>query len=211
MNHAAVAALAAGIIAAGAQTAAPPPQPSASDSASDMERVESGTMHTPTGHQEIYKIRLLPVSSFPDLPAEVAVQLERMRCMIPQTFEAQQPENVIQGAFRSATSHDWAVLCSVDRRTTLYVFFAGHYDSPEPLRSQSDTLWLGAEPGGSVYGSAWGIAVRTAADLRASRVWREAEQFDHDGIEDARLEHSAAVHYWHTGKWIALGINEQGP
>ena len=207
MKHAAVAALAAGMIAAGAQTAAPPPQPSAAG----MERVESGAIRTPDGRQEIYRIRLLPVSSFPDLPAEVAAQLERMRCMVPQTFEAQQPENVIQGAFQAPESRDWAVLCSLDRRTTLYVFFAGHYDSPEPLRSQSDTLWLGAEPGSNIYGSAWGIAVRSAAGLRESREWRAAAHFDHDAIEDARLERSATVHYWDRGKWIALGNDEQGP
>jgi hypothetical protein len=173
--------------------------------------VESGRLKMPDGHQESYRIRLLPVASFPDLPPAVAAQLEQMGCMIPQTFEAQQPENVIQGAFRAPDSRDWAALCSVENRTTLYVFFAGRYDSPESLRSQADTLWLGAEPGSSVYASAWGIGVRNAADLRESRQWHGAAHFDHDGIEDARLERSATVRYWQAGKWLVLGNNEQGP
>ena len=205
MKCAAVAVLAAGILASGWQTAAP-----IAPTAAGTERLESGTLQTPDGRQETYRIRLLPVASFPDLPTEVATQLNRTGCMIPQTFEAQQPENVIEGAFRAPNSRDWAALCSVSGRTTLYVFFAGHYDSPESLRSQADTLWLGAEPGSSVYGSAWGIAVRTAADMRESRQWHGSVHFDHDGIEDARLERSATVHYWLAGKWLALGNDEAG-
>lgn len=207
MKAAAVAALAAGIIASGWQTALPLPN----STAADTERVESGRLQAPDGRQEIYRIRLLPVTSFPDLPMEIASRLERMGCMIPQTFEAQQPENVIQGAFHAPGSHDWAALCSAEGRTTLYAFFAGQYDSPEALRCQADTLWLGAEPGSSIYGSAWGIAVRNAADLRESREWHGAARFDHDGIEDAQLERSATVHYWQAGKWIALGSNRQQP
>lgn len=206
MKCAVVAVLAAGMLASGWQAAAP-----GAPTAAETERLESGTLQTPDGRQETYRIRLLPVASFPDLPTEVATQLNRTGCMIPQTFEAQQPENVIGGAFRAPNSRDWAALCSVAGRTTLYVFFAGHYDSPEPLRSQADTLWLGAEPGSSVYGSAWGIAVRNAADMRESRQWNGSVHFDHDGIEDARLERSTTVHYWQAGKWLALGNNEPGP
>ena len=205
MKYAAAAALAAGMLAGGWQTGAPAP------AATTTERVESGTVQAPDGRQETYKIRLLPVASFPNLPEEVAAQLERMGCMIPQSYEAQQPENVIEGAFRAPNSRDWAALCSVAGKTTLYVFFAGHYNSAEPLRSQGDTLWLGAEPGSSAYGSAWGIAVRNAADMRESRQWHGTVRFDHDGIEDARLERSATVHYWQAGKWLALGNDEQGP
>lgn len=207
MNHVVVAALAAGMITMGWQNAAPLLQPSSAEA----ERLESGTLQTPDGHRQTYKIRLLPVSAFPDLPAEIVSQLDHLGCMIPQTFEAQQPENVIEGAFRARSSRDWAALCSIQGRTTLYVFFAGHYDSPEALRSQADTLWLGAEPGSNVYGSAWGIAVRNDVDLRASREWHGAASFDHDGIEDARLDRSATVRYWQSGKWITLGTNEPGP
>ncbi|HLJ75934.1 MAG TPA: hypothetical protein VKT75_00900 [Acidobacteriaceae bacterium] len=207
MKHPAVAALAAVVIAAGQKAATSFTGPAAAE----VERVESGTLQTPDGRRVVYRIRLLPVASFPDLPPEVASVLDRIGCMIPQTFEAQQPENVIEGAFRAPASRDWAALCSVHGRTTLYVFFDGHYNSPEPLRSQADTLWLGAEPGSSVYGSAWGIAVRGVADLRQNRQWHGAAHFDHDAIEDARLERSTSLHYWQMGEWLPFGVNEQGP
>lgn len=198
MNSAATAALVAGLIAAGWQSVLSLPS-------TGGERVETGSFRSADGHEESYRIRLLPVSSFPQLPAAAAAQLDRMRCMIPQTFEAKQPENVIEGAFRASGSSDWAALCSVDGNTTLYVFFAGHYDAPEAVRAQADTLWLGAEPGSRIYGSAWGIAVQRAADLRASRWLHAAAEFDHDAIQDERLERSATVRYWREGSWLVLG------
>lgn len=170
----------------------------------DGERFETGGFRTTDGHLVPYRIRLLPVSSFPGLPHGLASRLERMRCMIPQSFEARAPENVVEGAFRAPGSSDWAVLCSVDHATTLYVFFDGQYDNPASLRSQPDTLWLGAEPGSSVYGSAWGIALRDAASLSEFRQLHGMADIDHDGIEDAHLEHSSTVHYWNSGRWLDL-------
>ena len=201
MNASAVAALCAGLLLAGWQSEVSSP-------AAAGERVEAGHFRSAGGNEESYRIRLLPVSSFPELPREVAARLEQMHCMIPQTFEAQQPENVIQGAFHAAGSREWAALCSVDGKTTLYVFFAGQYDAPEALRSQADTVWLGAEPGSSVYGSAWGISVRHAGELRGSRSLHFTGNVEHDGIEDAHVEHSATVHYWQAGEWQTLSDHD---
>lgn len=179
---------------------APPAQPPAVNA----ERVESGSTLSPDGKPIAWRIRLLPVSSFPDLPAAVAAELRRRQCMIPQSFEARQPENVIHGALRSPGSSDWAALCSSQGATTLLVFFAGEFESPTALRTQSDTAWLGAEPGSSVFGSAWGIAVRSAAELRSSPDLRRTAAIDHDAIDDARLERSFTIHYFKAGQWISL-------
>lgn len=168
------------------------------------ERVESGSVESPGGAILHYRIRLLPPTSFPALPQPVADQLSRRQCMIPQTFEAQQPENVIQGQFRGPGSHDWAALCSSSGSTTLYVFFGGQFDAPVALRSQSDSSWLGAEPASSVYGSAWGIATLPAAEIRSSPQLRHAALIDHDAIDDAHLEHSHIIRYHQAGKWLTL-------
>lgn len=170
----------------------------------NTEQFEQGQLQSPGGDILSYRIRLLPVASFPNLPPAVAAQLRSRRCMIPQTFEAQAPENAIEGSFRATGSSDWAVLCSVSGTTTLYVFLAGQFDAPVALRSQPDTAWLGADPGSSTFGSGWGIAVRSASNLRASRQMHGAADFDHDGIEDAHLERSATVHYCQDGHWRAL-------
>jgi len=111
---------------------------------------------------------------------------------------------VIHGAFHAAGVTDWAALCSVRGTTTLYVFLAGAFDQPMALRSQADTTWLGADPGESVLGSAWGIAVRTARQLRSDPEFRQSLSIDHDAIDDAWLEHSLTVHYDQDGKWLEV-------
>lgn len=210
MNFVAVAALSSGLIAAGWQTSPLHPAPvpavqNANSEPANTEQIERGEIQSPGNNVVRYRIRLLPIASFPDLPAAIVEQLSRRRCMIPQSFEAEGPENVIHGSFRAAGTDDWAALCSVDGSTTLYVFLSGQFDAPVALRSQPDTAWLGAEPGASIFGSGWGIAVRSASTLRATRQMHAAAVFDHDGIEDARLERSATVRYWQDGKWLDLG------
>lgn len=201
MNHAAVAGVVAALLTGPLQNAPPHPQ---FDTAITTERLESGELHAPGGNLIRYRIRLLPLASFPDLPPQVIAQMSQRRCMIPQTYEAQQPENVIDGDFRAPGSHDWAALCSAAGVTTLYVFFQGQYESPIKLRTQSDIAWLGAEPGSSVYSSAWGIALRSAAELRSSPQFHSIVDPNHDAIEDARLEHFTALHYYQQGKWLLI-------
>ncbi|HEX4036552.1 MAG TPA: hypothetical protein VHX37_00725 [Acidobacteriaceae bacterium] len=177
--------------------------PSLSAQNPPTERSESGQVESPTGAIH-YRIRLLPLASFPLLPPAVAAQLSRRQCMIPQSFEAHQPENVIHGAFRAPGSSDWAVLCSVSGSTTLYVFLEGELDAPISLRTQPDTTWLGAEPDSSLHGSAWGISTLPVEQLRSSPQLRNAAALDHDAIDDAHLEHSAAFRYHQSGKWLVL-------
>jgi hypothetical protein len=185
-----------------------PQSPPAGETQINAERIESGTIPAPEGNTIAWRIRLLPLSSFPELPSAVAAELSRRQCMIPQSFEAREPENVVHGAFRSADSRDWAALCSAQAVTTLYVFFAGQFDSPIALRSQPDTVWLGAEPGESVLGSSWGIAVRSASELRATPELHRGITIDHDAIDDARLERSLTIHYFQNGRWISLNHSD---
>jgi len=199
MNRFRAAGLLAGLLAgtlAAAQTTLP--------NSAATERVESGQVRSADGVPENYRIRLLPVASFPALPQPVSQWLLQHGCMIPQTFEAQEPENVIHGAFGAPNSDDWAALCSAGGQTTLYVFFAGQFSAPVALRSQPDTLWLGHEPGSAILGSAWGISTRTAGDLRDSTQVRPGFVIDHDAIEDADLERSLTIRYFETGTWQVL-------
>ena len=76
------------------------------------------------GQSTPYRIRRLPVSSFPDLPDDFVDQLNRRRCLIPQTYEAHRPENVVHARLERAGSSDWAVLCSAQGTVSLLVFFA---------------------------------------------------------------------------------------
>lgn len=169
------------------------------------ERIEAGRVRAPGGAEMVYRIRLLPVASFPALPAVVTTQLEERKCMVPQTYEARAPENVVHASLERKGSSDWAVLCSVNGATTLYVFFQSQPGSPVALRQQRDTEWLGSEALGA-YGSAWGIARRSSSQIRQtkSRSAQNLAAVDHDGIEDAFIEKSSTTHYFQDGSWITL-------
>jgi hypothetical protein len=166
------------------------------------EQSETGHRTLPGGKEINYRIRLLPLASFPALPLAILQQLSTRHCLIPQTYEARSPENVIHGSFRAPGSDDWAVLCSQNGTTTLYVFFGVQSGPPASLRSQPDTEWLGTESVGTPYGSAWGIALRPANAIPSAR---QSGPFDHDGIEDAHLEKSSQVHYFRDDKWFVIG------
>jgi hypothetical protein len=175
-----------------------------SDSAAATEQIESGRVRMASGVEVVYRIRLLPLASFPALPPVVAEQLQQRKCMIPQTYEAKAPENVVHASLESKGSSDWAVLCSVNGATTLYVFFQSQPGSPIALRQQRDTEWLGSEALG-VHGSGWGIARRTPSQIRQSHNGPGSRMdFDHDGIEDAFVEKSSTTHYFQAGSWITL-------
>lgn len=176
-------------IAAVAQTASlPQPQ---------SEQDETGVTSVPGNPNVHYQIRLLPLSSFPQLPTEVAAQLSHKGCLVPQTFEAHEPENIITGSFQKRGSTDWAALCSVKGITTLYVFFQSDFSHPIALRSQPDIKWLGTE-WSQDYGSAWGISTIPRT------VMPRTDQADHDGIEDAYVGQSSVVHYFQSGQWTIL-------
>jgi hypothetical protein len=180
-----------------------PPQVPAGPPTGPTERIEAGRAHLPSGADVVYRIRLLPLASFPALPAAVSGQLQQKDCMVPQTYAARGPENVIRGAFEKKGSDDWAVLCSVNGATTLYVFLQSRPEEPVMLRHQPDWEWLGSEAVGA-YGSAWGISRRSPSQIRSSQLGRKGEVIDHDGIEDAFIEHSSSVHYFQNGEWGVL-------
>jgi len=97
---------------------------------SSTEQIETGRIHLPGHNDVIYRIRLLPVAAFPALPQPIAALLNDRHCLIPQTYEARRPENVIRGSFEKQGSDDWAALCSVNGTTTLYVFFQSQTGTP---------------------------------------------------------------------------------
>lgn len=148
-----------------------------------------------------YRIRRLPLESFPELPPAVRAVLQERGCMIPQTYEARRPENVVHGELRQKGSSDWAVLCSHQGVTSLFVFDGNAPGLPIELVTRKDTDWLGSQPGQRALGFAWGI------DLARARRVREVAgskfgPYDHDGIEDVLVERSSEIHYYQQGKWL---------
>ena len=152
-------------------------------------------------------IRRLPPSAFPQLPRAVRDALEKRRCTIPQAFYPERPHNVVSGAFARPGQQDWAVLCSVDGRSAILVFWAsGVTPAPAELASVDDATFLQGIGNDQIgYSRAIG---------RADTAWirEHAEEYDgplpkrldHDGINDAFVEKASQVLYYEDGAWQGL-------
>jgi hypothetical protein len=110
---------------------------------------------TVDGRPTPYLIRHLPVNAFPQLPAAVRMRSTPRGCLIPQTYEAHQPENVVHASLERHGSSDWAVLCSVDGRVSLLVFFAAAANHGAGLGGGDRRLQ--AHGATNVLGFNWGI------------------------------------------------------
>ncbi|HZU10875.1 MAG TPA: hypothetical protein VFA02_13310 [Pseudacidobacterium sp.] len=166
----------------------------------------TGQLQTPQGARS-YRIRLLPLASFPSLPQNIVAQLDQRHCMVPQTFEAQHPENVVRGSFEKKGSEDWAVLCAHEGTIDLLVFFKSGPQDPTTLATHKLTERMGAETPTSELGSAWGISTIPPDGLRHTPGVHQHGPFDHDGIEDDFVERYSVVHYYRNGSWLTLEGN----
>lgn len=162
------------------------------------------------GHKgdQSYAFRMLPPESFPALPAPVLRDLEKRHCLVPQTYEARSPENVIHGAFREKGSSDWAVLCSQNGTSTLLVFWDNSATRPAEIAAQPDTDTADPHDETSVLGYARGIDSVQPSSISEVLANKPNGPFDHDGIKDAHIEKSAVIHYFKNGSWTTLSGTE---
>lgn len=172
--------------------------------------VESGQIVV-EGRPTAYLIHRLPVDSFPQLPEKVAATLNERGCMIPQTYEAHRPENVIHASLERAGSSDWAALCSAGGTVSLLVFFGSALETPMELATAPETERLqGHDPNG-VLGFNWGIDRATPEqvhDAQAGMDHRPAPP-GHDALADSRIEHRTIYHFYAKGAWTRLEMPEQ--
>jgi hypothetical protein len=165
---------------------------------------------TINGKSTPYLIRRLPITTFPDLPSPIAAELTRRSCMIPQSYQAHRPENVIHGSFESPTSSDWAVLCSTGSRVTLLVFFsstvAASPITPIILDEADEKSLLQPHDLTGILGFNWGIDAATPAavhDAQAALDHRPIQP-THDSVVLSRLEHRTTYRLYEKGHWTEL-------
>ena len=149
--------------------------------------------------------RRLAPSVFGKLPRPVRTDLERRGCTIPQVWYDTLLGNVISGHFRTRTATDWAVLCSINRVSTILVYWKGRADSVAELGSAPDQGYLQSVGDGKI-GYSRAIAVVDSSVIRGAYEDGGAERppLDHAGIEDAFVEKASVVWYWYQGKWLRL-------
>jgi hypothetical protein len=159
-----------------------------------------------------YIIRRLPVSSFPDLPVNVQAELARRECLIPQTYEAHQPENVVRGSFEQRGSTDWAVLCSSHGTVSLLVFFSSRPgEPPSVLASAPETERLQPHPPDTTLGFNWAIDAASAQDVHEAQAGLDPRppMLDHDALADSTVDRRTVYHFYAKNAWTLPEIPQE--
>jgi len=162
------------------------------------------------GHSTPYLIRHLPVSSFPDLPAAIEKQLDRRGCLIPQTYEAHRPENLIHASLERPGSSDWAVLCSAQGTVSLLVFFGDGSSQPFTLASAPETERLQTHDPSGVLGFNWAIDPASPQDVHDAQLGMHhpPPRLDHDALADTLVDRHTVYHLYLKSAWTVLAMQD---
>ena len=156
------------------------------------------------GKMTPYLIRNLPVSSFPNMSPAVATSLNAMGCLIPQTYEAHRPENVVHASLERPGSDDWAVLCAVQGKVSLLIFFGGSpADKPIVLKAFTETDRLQPHGGNGQLGFNWGIDPASPEKVREAQAGMKHRppMLDHDCVADTILDRKTVYRFYRNGAW----------
>ena len=158
------------------------------------------------GQPTPYLIRHLPVSSFPGLPAPLQELLNRRNCLIPQTYQAHHPENVVHASLERAGSSDWAVLCSSRGTVTLLVFFSSVPSTLVELASAPETDRLQPNGASGTLGFNWGIDPASPTQVHQAQAGLDPrpQMADHDAIADSVVDHKTIYHFYMKNAWTVL-------
>ncbi len=164
---------------------------------------------TMDGRPTPYLIRHLPVNAFPQMPAAVQDALTQRGCLIPQTYEAHQPENVVNASLERQGSSDWAVLCSVDGRVSLLVFFASGGD-PMVVASAAETDRLQAHAASNVLGFNWGIDHASPEAIHEAQfgMRHPPPRLDHDALADSVIDQKTIYRVYAKGAWTVIDTQD---
>ena len=161
------------------------------------------------GSSQPYLIRHLPVNAFPQLPPAVQAELNRRGCLIPQTYEAHRPENVVHASLEHKGSSDWAVLCSVNGASSLLVFLSSSGD-PVVLSTAAETSRLQAHGSSKVLGFNWGIDPASPEQIHEAQLGMHhpPPRADHDALADSIIEGRTIYRFYSHGTWTVLDTQD---
>jgi hypothetical protein len=114
--------------------------------------------------------------------------------------------NVIKGEFSQPGQTDWAVLCSVNRVSSVLVFWNGSERNPAEIGKRKDVDGLQSWSGGRiVYSRAIEPVGRGYIHEHYKAYGGEKPPtIDHEGINDLFYGKASEVRYLYQGKWLHL-------
>jgi hypothetical protein len=179
------------------------------------QQFDSGTLSTSgqvvvDGRSTPYLIRHLPVNAFPQLPTAVQNVLNLRRCLIPQTYEAHRPENVVHASLERHGSSDWAVLCSVNGTVSLLVFFSSSSADPMVLATAPETGRLQSNSSTGVLGFNWGIDPASPDEIHQAQLGMRhiPPRLDHDVLADSVIDQRTIYHLYSKNTWILVDTQD---
>lgn len=152
------------------------------------------------------RIVRLPPTRFPELPPNIARDLQKRGCEIPQDElnPGSRPNNVIKGEFFRAGQTDWAILCSVEGVSSILVFPNGSEKNVASIGSAKDRNYLEGEATGIIFsrlikpfGKRSILNIRRDEGIVLPRI-------DHAGILDAFADKTSGVWYFDGAEWRIL-------
>ncbi len=169
--------------------------------------VETGQV-VQDGHPVPYRVRHLPINSFPEIPAGVADLLSRRGCLIPQTYAARRPENVVHASLERTGSSDWAALCSVQGTVSLLVVFGSNPGQATVLASAPETQRLQVHDVTGVMGFNWGIDPASPELVHEAQTGMEHRppRPDHDALADVVVDRRTIYHFYSKNGWTLVEL-----
>jgi hypothetical protein len=160
------------------------------------------------GHAAAFTIHHLPPNAFPDLPAPISSLLASRGCLIPQTYQAHWPENLIHASLEHDGSSDWAMLCSSKGMVALLVFFASAPDHPIVLANASEADHLQPHGSAGILGFDWAIDRASPQQVHDARIGMKPRPSptDHDALADSTIDGKTVYHFYSKGKWTLLDM-----
>lgn len=150
---------------------------------------------------------LLKPSEFNNLPQEIIKNLEERKCTIPQSWHIKTPHNVISGEFSKNGQKDRAVLCSVNRVSSILIFWNGSTKNVTNIAKSKDIGYFQTVDSNNEMGFSRVIDTvdkKYIIDHYNSYGGAKPPQIDHEGINDAFAENASYVLYRHRDKWLEL-------
>ncbi len=150
-----------------------------------------------TGLKEIQKewpdFRYLEPKQVRELPALIKADLEKRGCRIPRFTRWDARHNVIQGQFLKPGQRDWAVLCRHQDKSSILIYPGSAATDVQTVRGEDH------DPYRIIHTvTAFVLQKRAVRD----KLTESLPPFDHDGIEDGRIQKAALVLYNRDGEWV---------
>lgn len=152
------------------------------------------------------EINFIKPAQVSGVPANVIKAIESQGCKVPQSYIEKKPHNLISGSFASQNSNDWAVLCSKNGKSSIFVVWEKESPCPSTFASTGNKSLLQTIDEGKVGYSRYLSSASKEFILKHQKAYGGLlpKNIRHQGIDDAFVEKASVTYYCEGGKWLAL-------